>query len=242
MKSLRWVRGLYLGACAAICCGTASAAVMVADTFEGGVGAWGIANGPSSSEPNAVGILGTGGGFGGGSALAVTADTTGLGLVNDLVFVNAASFGGSDFTTYQGRDNAQSISFDFYNNDTPSGLQLFFTTSGGTNWYYNFSDLPASTSWRSYSVMMTSENGWTDLGQGGNFAQDIQDVQTIGVQLQYLFDTAGQDYRIDNFTRGYQVPEPGTYAALGFAFLSLGVTFRRKLNDSVARMKSLLKG
>jgi hypothetical protein len=50
----------------------------------------------------------------------------------------------------------------------------------------------------------------------------------------YLDGVAGQKYGVDNFVRTFNVPEPETYAALGFALISICITFRRKITDTLA--------
>ena len=69
----------------------------------------------------------------------------------------------------------------------------------------------------------------------------------IGLQIVYPAVTWNQVYRLDNFVRYYNdddprgdVPEPGTYAALGTALLSLGATFRRRITGVIGGLKGRL--
>lgn len=167
--------------------------------------------------------------------------TTGSGITIDRIFTfnNPYLAGNQDYTSWisgDARAAAQYIWFDFYNNDVaaPGDLSLFFVSdTSGVTWYY-FIDTPLSVGWTTFRIPMFG-NGWTDLGAGGVWASDIQDVDQIGLRIVYKANSS-QYYILDNFRRGYVVPEPSTYAALGFAFVSLGMTFRRKLNEGLSRL------
>jgi hypothetical protein len=148
--------------------------------------------------------------------------------------------GSQDYTTWEGFPRPQYIWFNFYNEpaSAPAGLQLFFESgaSPGATWYYNLDTAGLSSgSWHSFMVPMFGSE-WYDLGSGGTWANDIVDVDEIGIRITYLTNVDDQVYGLDSFRRGYLVPEPGTYAALGFAFASLGMTFRRRLNDVVGHL------
>jgi hypothetical protein len=183
-----------------------------------------------------------------GDAMTVDA-TVGAGIFVDRAYADSGSSGGNfagnvDYTQYLSQPRSQFISFDFFNYSlaAPSGLQVFFTSTShaGALWVYNLGG-PFSSGWNSFSVPMAQDGNWVDLNFApGSFASAIADVDEIGIRIQYRQNEANE-YRIDNFRRGYEVPEPGTMAALGFAFASMGITFRRRLNEAVAKVRGMFK-
>ena len=145
--------------------------------------------------------------------------------------------GGVDMTTTAGQTTF--LAFDFYAQDYAplfNSLKLYFYSGTGSQyWFYDVTDLSANT-WQTTTIQMLQGAGWYG---GSDFAAALADVDEIGWQLTYRAN-ADQLWAFDNFERGYMgaysVPEPGSCAALGCALLSLGVTFRRKLNEVLGRL------
>lgn len=162
-------------------------------------------------------------------------------VVTDRIFTDGGAFVG-DYTL--GTRPSTFVGFDFYASEAlgAGGLQLYFTsTTDGRTWYYTFNNLQVGT-WQSLYAPLF-ESSWDSFGTPTtDFATALEGIDEIGFRLTYLTDLpGGQSYFFDNFRRGYSVPEPGTYAALGFALSSLGLTFRRRLNSVTDRIKAMFK-
>jgi hypothetical protein len=165
--------------------------------------------------------------------------------VTDRIFTGSGPFGGgSNYDTAALRP-ITFVGFDFYGSQAlgAGGLELYFTstTDSGRTWYYTFNNLQAAT-WQSFEAPLIA-GSWNWFGTGTtDFATALHGIDQIGFRLTYVTGLPGaQDYYFDNFRRGYSVPEPGTYAALGFALSSLGFTFRRRLNSVTDRIKAMFK-
>jgi len=154
-----------------------------------------------------------------------------------------------------------SVRFSFYvdpaNAGAPAALELYFTTttggafdpwtyslttavSQGAGWYYLAANFYASD----VGDPDGSGNGWFNPTLGlydqASLLAALTEVEDIG-----LLVTFGQEDGLDqDIAMGYfalddefYVPEPGTWAALGFAFVSLGITFRKRLSDKVKELR-----
>ena len=133
------------------------------------------------------------------------------------------------------------LSLDFYSNPgggetAPSSLKLYFYSDTTDNtWLY---DLNVGSGWSSHLAELSYSQWDSSTGTEAQFATDMADVDEVGIWITYHEGIAGQVYGIDNFQLHDEViPEPGTYSMLGFAMLSLGMTFRRKLNAAWAGLK-----
>jgi hypothetical protein len=139
------------------------------------------------------------------------------------------------------------IQFDFYSDsndggdELPGNLYFYFYTSqgGGTLWRLNIAD-EISAGWSNDITIglwdhTTAGSGWNQVFGGADWNTALGDVDEMGVMLAYTGNN-GQVYGIDNYEM--HNPEPGTYAVLAFALVSLGVTFRGKLRTGV---KGLLR-
>lgn len=145
----------------------------------------------------------------------------------------------------------QRIDFDFYSDPggsatAPADLRLFFVHDLGgasqSTWFYGGAGElldDVSTGWNSFQVSLY-DSGWYTPDGLTSFLTAISDVDRIGVYLAYQPNLDGQNYAIDNFSLDDQIviPEPGTFMFLGFAFVSLSVTFRRKLSEVAAKLRS----
>lgn len=176
-----------------------------------------------------------------GGSLRVTEGDLGIPEV-DAVSVSGgagAPFLGDWSTT------ADVIKFDFYrqtgNNAIDPGLNFYFV-GGGVTWYY-IVDVSTQTdgTWATYNVPVDTSSGspygWTP-SVPSTFSTDVANVTEIGFEIQYATGTVGgQTYGFDNVRRGYSVPEPETYAAIGFALVALCMAFRRQLQDLMASVR-----
>lgn len=226
---------------------TARSAVMIVDAedFAGGISGWNLTDDAGAA---ANGTLSAGIGNG-APGLQIDNSTLGPPPQVDRAFADGGSSGGVfagnvDYTLVLGQPKTTFISLDFYTyqGSAPTTLQLFFTSSSTplALWVVDLQP-PAVAGWQTYTAYMTSSQ-WYDYNfSGGAFNSAIVDVDEIGIRFQYLTTANNQVIGIDNFRRGYAVPEPGTFAALGFAFASMGLTFRRRLNEAVAKIKGLIK-
>jgi hypothetical protein len=120
-------------------------------------------------------------------------------------------------------------------NVLPYGLSVYFMSS--TNyWYYDITTVAAG--WGVYGANLILSQGWYPSSGSRNtetlFNQDLLNVDEVGILLTYNQNGGGQVYGLDDFQLlDTPVPEPETYAVLGFALLSLGITFRGQLKRRI---------
>ena len=153
------------------------------------------------------------------------------------------------------------LTFDFYTTpgDTiPLSLNLYFRSSSGSGYFwYTTLPLPANDGWKSdqgnstypagYAANVDYYRGsWQELSGNDSYADwsaALANVTEVGIWVNWPQGEVNT-YAIDNFGLHddlvvYTTPEPGTFLALGTALLSLGMTFRRKIGQS---LEDLLKG
>ncbi len=240
--------------------GVAQAAIIAEEQWDAAADQrdWDIIDDPNSAGAGVETISNPGNPFNspnstaGGGALQIEADTAGdFAPDPDLVFTDNANPGPDgqpfigDFTQPAGYQTDW-ISFDFFLNSTAegggfNGLQFYFVGTGGVTWYYDVDVSGQSAdSWATYSVPVTggsfTPTGWSNpaLDSTLGFDSDKTSVTEIGFRLTYLTDTDGQVFGIDNLRRGYSVPEPETYAAIGFALVGLCMAFRKRITEILA--------
>jgi len=208
---------------------------VAAESFDASAGGW------NHYAPYDFGTFSyVGPGVGHAGYIQTAATTVGdPGIHQDSAIANSGASGG----LLAGNQNylGSAVSFDFYGAQAlASGLQLYFASAGsGRTWTHGVESLGAG--WNDgQTVAMAWSSGWTG-GTEGQFNTDIADVDEIGFIVTYLDETAGQVWGWDNFRKGTSVPEPGTYAMLGVALASLGITFRRKLSESVGQLTKAMK-
>jgi hypothetical protein len=243
-----------------LCCGataivglalSAQGSILAQDTWEGGAEAgWNIQAVPPAPLP--IGSIGNPESVGGRNALGIHA-STGAGISEDIVRTTDAAFTGN-YLNYGGAGKVvTSVMFDFYSNTGgnpfpyPAALSLYFLYNDGGSaweWYYDFDVTLLDAGWgtgdNDLSAALSFGAGWYTLnGQNtpDGFALSLTDVDRIGILVSYQPSQSGQVYGIDDFTLDGVVPEPGTYAMLGFSLLSLGATFRRKLSAKLASLR-----
>ena len=144
-----------------------------------------------------------------------------------------------------------SILFDFYvptGQDGPIALSLYFD-NGTYLWYYTLTAPTTGSGWTSlYADVLLSfagePVGWVEDGDDHwsytDFLNDMTTVSEVGIILRYQDSVDNQVFGIDNFELNNElvIPEPATYVVLATAFLSLGITFRRRIKDSVSKLFS----
>jgi|GEM_PF-1815599 len=214
-------------------------AATIIDTFDGGMDDWesrAVAGG--AAEASITGGQTTGGRAGTVRILADSVDQA------DLVFAGITDnefAGNKDYTTLL-PGGVESVTFQFYagaddggdpfaTTDIPGDLRLYFVSAGSITWYY---DIDVTAGWGGsyfgYGANFYPYSGWytDDTRSQTLFMGDLADVDEIGLEILYQ-DWDGQVYGIDDFTLSDQpVPEPSTYAILGFALLSLGLVLVRQ--------------
>lgn len=210
-----------------------SGIVIAEETWDVGDGGFSLAN-----EVGASGALTSQPATGNPApSFQVDVDIPGTGIFTDRI-------GNSALGQWSGTYNvlgSEILSFDFFQNAEPSGLQ-FYLVGSGVEWFYDidtsgFDDGPA---WNSVNISMGSDAGWEDFGSS-DFLADLSSVTEVGFRLTYLESTLGQVYAFDNLQRRYGTPEPETYAALSFALICLGFTFRRKIEGSMSSAMAMIK-
>ncbi len=190
-----------------------------------------------------------------GSAADGLSDLTGT-MSDEYVATAHADYRGN-YRTGAGlggtQEAVQRIDFDFYSDpngggfSAPADLRVFFvydaddSTGNRCTWYYDVADqVTTASDWNSVSAHMYDSNWYSQDNDGGvSWVTALSEVDRIGVYIAYHPSYDAQDYDIDNFTLDDEIliPEPGTFVFLGFAFVSLGVTFRRRLSDFVGKLK-----
>ena len=222
---------------ACVCAGAAHGAIILTNDWESGAEGWNtrVDVGPASTltDPQA--------GLGGETALKIEGGAN-PGEPVSYIYNNTTLAGNFDYTSLG--TNILSFSFDFYaETTTPGALQVYFYNSTqDTEWYYTISSNDLSVGWSTYTLNFWTSDGWynPDYALGGSQAQldaDLTDVDEIGLLLSYQPNLANQVYGTDDWLMNneYYIPEPETYAMLGFVFLSLAITFRKDLNKQLER-------
>lgn len=143
----------------------------------------------------------------------------------------------------------QRLLFDFYAAAiVPDEVNLYFIGDAGQEWR---SIITVGASGWSTGVgdSLIYDGSWyamSGVDDAATFFTAMGNVSEVGLLLEYQYNVGGQEYGIDYFHLDNEpwpdvVPEPSTYAMLGTVFISLGITFRRKLNDSIGALKKNLK-
>jgi hypothetical protein len=157
----------------------------------------------------------------------------------DIVFTDTAAAEGTLIETHT---VDQSISFTFYSNMDPTYLYAYVkgSNAGGTYWWNELSSVSAGA--KTIGLDYDSGDGWNDMfGSAGesDWLDSLTSFDEVGIALWYP-GTAGQEYQIDNFTIDVvsNIPEPETWLMLGFALLSITITFRRQINETMVKVRS----
>jgi hypothetical protein len=138
------------------------------------------------------------------------------------------------------------VLFDFYSlGAVPAQLDVYLL-GNGYQWFSTVT--PTANGWRNGISAPISSSSWYNMqGQiASDFATDMGTISEIGVMISWLDNDSSQFYGLDNFDvdtwDSSVVPEPETWAMLGIAFLSIGFSFRERLDKVVEGLKVRIKG
>jgi len=201
--------------------------------------------------PTAVGdIHGTG-----TAGLQMTGPNSPQGTYEDRVF-NTTTLAG-DWSNIGG-GQVRSIRMDFFSDthnfgvydgttDAPQQLSIYWLGASGAMWALT---VVPYQNWSSLYANLDSDEAWIDLNglfsdTDPEFGQDMSNtVAEVGIRLAYRPGYDGARFGISSFTLEdtyFVIPEPRTYAMLGMAVLSLGITFRRRIGEKMGAFVSSLK-
>lgn len=240
----------FLLVLAALTCGNAAPIVVATDPMDLTQAPWLNAFAPAHAGAGWATLTEPDGSQGGNPSPSLGINVGAAG-VQDYIYTTDADFTG-DYSTWMADAYPNYVTFDFYSPlqagpgvAYPSSLELYFWTgSGNYDWRYTFTVTGLSQGWNSLLVFLDYGAGWyapiSPMYGETEFFQALQNVTEIGIVLGYHTGFAGQEYGLDNFQLGYVIPEPGTYAALAAAFMSLGIAFRGKLREVLGNVKGLL--
>lgn len=246
--------GIGIVAALLLMCWTVSAVPIVTEDFSGGADGFVLDDQPDGSGGSPYGSSSAGGGY-----FDVDSGAANGGNIVDYVYDGGGVFGGDYRSTANGggtlaANGIQGISFNFYNPSATAipELNVYLVAASGRVWYHALTDVDQTGAWGTYGANLSYDSlnagtgNWFTTG-GDDLATWQSDLANIsGIGFRMLYDTtANQQYGFDNIIIQDDpyillVPEPQTYAMLGFALLSLGITFRRKLEDSFASLKSMI--
>lgn len=252
-SKIRLLMTLVLGVCFAV--GTLQAAPYVEDTFDAGMEGWESHNEPAGLTYATVGNTDVDG----DGDLDIEIDVAiGDSGETDAFYLDSLAGGllgsdgssGNDLTAYdfgapEGVLDVGFITFDFWANADeaeptedyrPAALEFYFVSGagGGSEWRINiFDQLDTDSDWN--DILISLWSGFTQISGSETWETALTDIDEMGILISYN-DWTGQEYGLDNFQ--LHNPEPGTYAVLAFALVSLGVTFRGKLRTG---LKGLLR-
>ena len=236
---------------------TVSAVPVVTEDFGGGDNGFVLSGNPTTTGGN-YGSHSSGGGY-----FNVNVDSSGdVQPRTDYVFDNntPGTFAGDYTAGGLAANGIKGISFNFYNPGATAipEMQVYLIANKGTAneriWYHPGADVAGSSGWANYGANLSYDSLNAGTGEwfttGGDdlatWQSDLAHISGIGFRMLYLTNYPNnQQYGFDDIIIQDDpyillVPEPQTYAMLGFAFLSLGVTFRRKLEDGLASLKAML--
>jgi hypothetical protein len=234
-------------------CWSATAAVIVTEDFAGGLNGWVIDDASDGSGGAPYGTITDGGGY-----YRVDSGNANGGNIVDYAFDGGGVFAGDYRSTANGggglaANGINGISFNFYNPAATAIPELsVYLVAGGNTWYHALTTVDTTGGWGNYGANLSYDSlnagtgNWFTLA-GDNLATWQSDLANVtGMGFRMLYDTsANQIYGLDDIIIQDDpyillVPEPQTYAMLGFAFLSLGVTFRRRLEDALSSLKAMV--
>jgi len=224
-------------------CGLAYGTVVI-ETWDSGIAGWAAGQSPLAGDPAGSSLSWQNAVAGKSGVLQIEGENLIVGA-EDKIYGALEGFG----------PVAISVSFDFYTQHAlggglPGNLHFYFVGTNSTVWTYELGPELTGNSWNSLTVELSwswngyGTAGWEKNGLGiGSHAElrgALSEVSEIGILLMYQGGVGNQVYGLENFA--YSYPEPGTYAALGFALMSLSIVFRGKLSDSLTNLRNRLKG
>lgn len=155
----------------------------------------------------------------------------------DIIYTTTGLAGGMDYSS-----GGLSVQFDFYADQLPQKLDIYILSGAGVDYEWFLNVTPTTTGWTSILMPLSFGQGWyTENGRttASNFSADLAIVDRIGVRIWYANNDGGQIYGLDNFD---VIPEPETWAFLGIAFLSVGYSFRERLDKAMAALMVRVRG
>ena len=239
----------------ALCSGIAMAAVIVEYDFSGGIGSWTTNRSRATPPPGvayATNLVVAGAYQGESDVLAVSARTDdglplAIPLVDDIFTTGDGLAGNLDYTLGGSfATNISSIRMNFYGDADGVGSLSIYFMGAGVVWYSDVSSFAGN--WRQVAVNVGWSLDWYRLDgtpeTSGDYSNSLADVDEVGITLGWQQGVVEQSFGIDSFwldDESMPVPEPETYMMLGVALLSLGMTFRRKIGDSMGPIRDFLK-
>ena len=183
------------------------------------------------------------------SGVEITGPASPVGTEEDPIFED------TDLTGDWGDMGVKSITVRFFGDadtdgtwdgdaDRPTALSVYFLGASGAQW---FRDVTPYGLLSTFNVNVHPDNQWYD-GTGSHglsqFWSDVSNnITEVGMRMVYKSNPSGQHYGISEYTLNdtwYVIPEPETYVVLAFAFISLGITFRRRLGETLGAVRSHL--
>ncbi len=241
--------GMGVFAALLVMCWTVSAVPIVTEDFSGGDNGFVLDDAPDGTGGAPYGSHTAGGGY-----FNVDSGAANGGNIVDYVFDGGGVFAGDYTAGGLAANGIKGISFNFYNPAATAipEMQVYLVAASGNVWYHPLADVTGGSGWANYGANLSYDSLNAGTGEwfttGGDslatWQSDLANISGIGFRM--LYDTtANQQYGFDNIIIQDDpyillVPEPQTYAMLGFALLSLGITFRRKLEDSFDSLKSMI--
>ena len=221
---------LVISACLSV---TTNASINI-ETWDSNTSGWQIRDFFGGTEYGTLGWVSSLGGYTG-----VLRDTGGAVDVNrlDIIYTSDPSLA-ADWSL-----GGFSVVFDFYSqSDIPAYLDIYIQSSSGYAWFLDVTSQLTAGTWSEVSGSLSFGAGWYNIEDGrttsAQFLADVADMNEIGIMITYL-GSGGEVYALDNFD---VIPEPTTWAFLGIAFLSVGFSFRDRLDKALARAMAWIKG
>jgi hypothetical protein len=191
----------------------------------------------SSGDGSAI-YQSSGGNPAGGGYLQIQFPDQGAGPAMPGTEIVDATSGGfvGDFTTFTPFIiNGLIAQFDFEQQTvgTPASNLSLWWTNGGDTWTYSLGSPTAIGTWNNYMAPLYYTGGWQENGTNSTaaaFLADINNVTGMGISVDRNGSTAAQNFGLDNFQLQLVLPEPESVGLILMALLSLGFTFRGKLN------------
>jgi len=136
------------------------------------------------------------------------------------------------------------INFDFLTTgSTPGELGLYFRSGSGHIWAYDVAGLegsPVANGLTTYAVTAGTA-GWIAQNGGWTVADLVSDWASVSWLGLYIQGSSGptEIYGLDNMYLNFVVvPEPETVWMLLAVVMSIGITFRSRLVDTMTQMKT----
>lgn len=167
-------------------------------------------------------------------------------MYNDVHFTTAGELTG-DLTRYANGSDMPYLQMNFYSDPAgePEGLGFYFQ-GNGHEWYYDIDSSYVNDGWNTFRIQLSDTAdpyggyGWyeEDYTPGATIATDMQSVDRVGWWIAYN-TAANQTQQVGMY--GISVPEPETYLLLGMALLSVAIVFRKRISESLAEARAVMR-